>query len=46
MDKTVNFMMKINGHGVALEKRLVEIKKWVFSKLEENLRVVMECDFE
>ena len=46
MDKTVNFMMKINGNGVALEKRLVEIKKWVFSKLEENLRVVMECDFE
>jgi hypothetical protein len=46
MDKTVSFMMKINGSGVALEKRLVDIKKCLFSKLEENLRVVMECDFE
>lgn len=46
MDKTVNFMMKINGNGMALEKRLVDVKKWLFAKIEENLRVVMECDFE
>ena len=46
MDKTLSFMMKINGNGVSIEKRMVEIKKWLFPQLEENLRVMAECDFE
>jgi hypothetical protein len=46
MDKTVALMMKINGNGVAIDKRLVEIKKWFYPKLEENLRVMAECEFE
>ena len=45
-DKEILFMMKINGARIPAEKRLQEIKKWLFPKLEENLRVIMECEFE
>lgn len=45
MDKMTNFMTKINGNGVEMKKRLPEMKKRL-SKLEENLRVVMDCEFE
>lgn len=46
MDKTVALMMKINGNGIAIDKRLVEIKRWLYPKLEENLRVMASCEFE
>jgi hypothetical protein len=45
MDKMTTYNQKINGTGMDIKKRLPEIKKR-FLKLEENLRVVMECDFE
>lgn len=43
MDRTVKCVKKLNGD---IEKRLPEIKKTLFSKLEENLRVVMDCEYE
>lgn len=43
MDRTVKSVKKLNGD---VEKRLPEIKKTLFSKLEENLRVVMDCEYE
>jgi len=45
-EKEILFMMKINGARTPAEKRVQEIKKWMFPKLEENLRVIMECEFE
>jgi hypothetical protein len=45
-DREIMFMMKINGTRTSSEKRLQEIKKWLFPKIEENLRVIMECEFE
>jgi len=45
-DKEIMFMMKINGTRTSSDKRIHEIKKWMFPKLEENLRVIMECEFE
>ena len=46
MDKKFQIMQKMNGFGVSQEKRLIEIKKRLFSEREENLRVVMDCEFE
>ena len=45
-DREILFMMKINGTHTSSEKRIGEIKKWVFCKLEENLRAIMDCEFE
>jgi hypothetical protein len=44
-EKNILFMMKINGMRTTTEKRIQDIRKWLFPKLEENLRVVMECEF-
>jgi len=44
-DREILFMMKINGNRTSSEKRIQEIRKWLFPKLEENLRVVMECEY-
>jgi hypothetical protein len=46
MDKKFQMMQKMNGYGVSQEKRMVEIKKRLFSEREENLRVVMDCEFD
>jgi hypothetical protein len=46
MDKKVLLMMKVNGNGVSIERRLVDIKKWLYPQLEENLRVIASCEFE
>lgn len=46
MDKDTIMLSKINGGGVDPDKRLSEIKKKLFSILEENLRVGMDCEFE
>jgi hypothetical protein len=45
-DKMLTNMIKINGARTPDEKRVCELKKWLFPKLEENLRMVMECEFE
>jgi hypothetical protein len=45
-DKEIQFMIKINGMRTPSEKRVLEMKKWLFPRLEENLRLIMECDFE
>ena len=46
MDKKFQMMQKMNGFGISQEKRLIEIKTRLFSEREENLRVVMDCEFE
>jgi hypothetical protein len=46
MDKKFQMMQKMNGFGVSQEKRMVEIKKRLFAEREENLRVVMDCEFD
>jgi len=46
MDKKFQMMQKMNGYGVSQEKRMVEIKKRLFAEREENLRVVMDCEFD
>ena len=43
MDKMPKYVKKLNND---LEKRLPDIKKALFEKLEENLRVVMDTDFD
>lgn len=43
MDKMPKYVKKLNSD---LEKRLPDIKKALFEKLEENLRVVMDTDFD
>jgi hypothetical protein len=45
-DKMLMNMIKINGARTPDEKRVCELKKWLFPKIEENLRLVMECEFE
>jgi len=45
-DQMLTNMIKINGARTPDEKRVSELKKWLFPKIEENLRIVMECDFE
>lgn len=46
MDKQEAFLNRLNGNHIAIETRLRTVKKWLFGELEENLRVVMDCDFE
>lgn len=36
-EKELNYMMKINGTKTSSEKRIAEIKKWLFPKLHENM---------
>jgi hypothetical protein len=43
MDKMPKYVKKLNSD---VEKRLPDIKKTLFEKLEENLRVVMDTDFD
>ena len=43
MDKMPKYVKKLNSD---LEKRLPDIKKAIFEKLEENLRVVMETELD
>jgi hypothetical protein len=45
-DKMLMNMIKINGARTPDEKRVTEVKKWLFPKIEENLKIIMECDFE
>ena len=45
LDKHQMIMDKINGTKTSPEKRIAIFKKWLFSKLEENLTVLMECEF-
>ncbi len=45
-DKMLMNMIKINGARTPDEKRVSEIKKWLFPKIEENLKLIMECEFE
>ena len=45
-DQMLTNMIKINGARTPDEKRVSELKKWLFPKIEENLRIVMDCDFE
>ena len=43
MDKAVKYEKKLNAD---IEKRLQHIKKDLFSKLEEDLHVAIDIDFE
>lgn len=43
LDKSVKYMQKLNAD---MDKRIAEFKKIIFSKLEEDIHVVMECEFE
>jgi len=43
MDTMPRYVKKLNSD---VGKTIPEMKKTMFSKLEENLRIVMECDFE
>lgn len=36
-DKEIDYMIKINGCKIPLEKRVLEIKKWLFSILQEDI---------
>jgi len=36
-ERELNYMMKINGTKTSTEKRITEIKKWLFPKLQENI---------
>lgn len=37
MDRELHYMMKINGTKTSTEKRMLEIKKWLFPKIQENI---------
>ena len=45
LDKSQMILDKINGTKMAKDKRVGVFKKWLFSKLEENLTVLMDCEF-
>ena len=45
-DKMLMNMIKINGARTPDAKRVSDVKKWLFPKIEENLRIIMECEFE
>ena len=36
-DREIEYMIKINGSKIPLEKRIMEIKKWMFSTLQEDI---------
>lgn len=36
-ERELNYMMKINGTKTSSEKRIGEMKKWLFPKLQENI---------
>jgi hypothetical protein len=39
-DKEIEYMVKINGSKISLEKRTAEIKKWMFSILQEEFVII------
>jgi len=41
-DREIIYMMKVNGSKITDEKRNTEMKKWLFSKLEENMDMLYE----
>lgn len=36
-DQEINYMIKINGSKIPMEKRVLDIKKWLYNILEENI---------
>jgi hypothetical protein len=46
MDRRATLLMKINGYGVSNDKRTGDVKKLLFPLIEENLRYIMDCEFE
>ena len=36
-DREIEYMIKINGSKIPLEKRIAELKKWMFSTLQEDI---------
>jgi len=46
MDRRATLLMKINGYGVSYDKRAADVKKQLFAQIEENLRYIMDCEFE
>jgi Holliday junction resolvase len=36
-DQEINYMIKINGSKISMEKRILDIKKWLYNILEENI---------
>jgi len=36
-DREIEYMIKINGSKIPLEKRMYELKKWMFSTLQEDI---------
>ena len=41
-EKNIVFMMKMNGGKTSDEQRAREIKKWLFTKLEQNIQ---DCEY-
>ena len=41
----INYMTKINGYGTTIEKRSVEIKKWLFGKISQDIQPMMKPEF-
>jgi hypothetical protein len=37
LDKDLKYLIKINGSNISLEKRTSEIKKWLYTVLQEEL---------
>lgn len=41
-DREIMYMIKINGSKITLERRTADVKKWMFSHIEENLEKTVE----
>ena len=41
----INYMTKINGYGTTIEKRSVEIKKWLLGKISQDIQPMMKPEF-
>ncbi len=39
-EKSVVYMMKVNGFRISIEKRLFEIRKWLFPQLQESVNAI------
>ena len=42
----INYMTKINGYGTTIEKRSIEIKKWLFGIIAQDIQPMIKPDYE
>jgi hypothetical protein len=42
----INYMTKINGYGTTIEKRSIEIKKWLYGIIAQDIKPMIKPEYE